>query len=66
MKKLFSLCLSLVAALGAVAEITICDVSPDANGHFDCPYIKSGSIIWNAGNRTLTLNNATIAAVITG
>ena len=60
MKKLFLLCLSLVAALGAVAEITVCDVSPDRNGHFDCPYIKSGSIIWNKGNHTLTLNNAVV------
>ena len=60
MKKLFLLCLSLVAAIGAVAEITVCDVSPDANGHFDCPYIKSGSIIWDQDNRTLTLNNAVV------
>ena len=60
MKKLFLLCLSLVAALGAVAEITVCDVSPNANGHFDCPYIKSGSIIWDQDNRTLTLNNAVV------
>ena len=60
MKKLFLLCLSLVAALGAVAEITVCDVNPDANGHFNCPYIKSGSIIWDKDNRTLTLNNAIV------
>ena len=60
MKKLFLLCLSLVAALGAVAEITVCDVSPDANGHFNCPYIKSGSITWDQDNRTLTLNNAVV------
>ena len=60
MKKLFLLCLSLVAALGAVAEITVCDVSPDANGHFDSPYIKSGSIIWDQDNRTLTLDNAVV------
>ena len=60
MKKLFLLCLSLVAALGAVAEITVCDVSHDANGHFDCPYIKSGSIIWDQDNRTLTMNNAVV------
>ena len=60
MKKLFLLFLSLVSALGAVAEITVCDVSPDANGHFNCPYIKSGSIIWDQDNRTLTLNNAVV------
>lgn len=60
MKKLFLLCLSLVAALCAVAEITVCDVSPDANGHFNCPYIKSGSIIWDKDNHTLTLNNAVV------
>lgn len=60
MKKLFLLCLSLIATLGAVAEITVCDVSPDTNGHFNCPYIKSGSIIWDQDNRTLTLNNAVV------
>ena len=60
MKKLFLLCLSLVAALGAVADVTVCDVTPDANGHFDCPYIRSGSITWNESGRTLTLNNAVV------
>ena len=60
MKKLCLLCLSLVAAFGAVADISVCDVSPDENGHFDCPYIKSGSIIWDEGNHTLTLNNAVV------
>ena len=35
-------------------------MSPDANGHFNCPYIKSGSIIWDQDNRTLTLNNAVV------
>ena len=60
MKKLLFLCLSLVVALGAVAEITICDVSPDANGHFNCPFIKSGTVTWNKSSRTLTLNNAVV------
>ena len=60
MKKLFLLCLSLAVALGAVAEISVCDVNPDENGHFDCSFIKSGSIIWNEGNHTLTLNNAVV------
>ena len=60
MKKLVLLCLSLVAALGAVAEITVCGVGYDDNGHFYCPFIKSGSITWDEGSRTLTLNNAVV------
>ncbi len=60
MKQLFFFCLSLVAALGAVAEISVCDVSPDGNGHFDCPFIKSGTITWDINSRTLTLDNAVI------
>ena len=60
MKNLLALCLSLVAALGAVAEITVCGVGYDDNGHFDCPFIKSGSITWDEGSRTLTLNNAVV------
>ena len=60
MKKLFLLCLSLAAALGAVAEITVCGVGYDDNGHFDCPFIKSGSITWDEGSRTLTLINAVV------
>ena len=60
MKKIFLLCLTFLATLGAVAEITVCDVEPDENGHFDSPFIKSGSITWNESSRTLTLNNAAV------
>ena len=60
MKKLFLLCLALVAALGANAQVAVCGVYPDENGHFDSPYIKSGSVTWNAASHTLTLNNAVI------
>lgn len=60
MKKLFLLILLLVAALSAVAEISVCDVSYDENGHFDCPFIKSGTITWSESNRTLTLDNAVV------
>ena len=60
MKKLLFLCLSLVATLSAVAEITVCDVAPDANGHFNCPFIKSGTITWDNVTKTLTLNNAVV------
>ncbi len=60
MKKLFLLCLSLIAALGAVADVRICDVSCDANGHFNTSFIKSGSITWNKESHTLTLDNAVV------
>ena len=60
MKKLLLLCLALVAALGANATIAVCGVDPDDNGHFNCPYIKSGTITWDETARTLTLNNAVV------
>ena len=60
MKKLFLLCLALVAALGANAQVTVCGVYPDENGRFDSPYIKSGSVTWNESSHTLTLYNAVI------
>lgn len=60
MKKLFLLCLALVAALGANAQVTVCGVYPDENGRFDSPYIKSGSVTWNEASHTLTLYNAVI------
>ena len=60
MKKLYLLCLSLVVTLGAVAEISVCGMGYDENGHFDCPFIKSGSITWDESSRTLTLDNAVL------
>ncbi len=60
MKKIFFLCLSLVATLSAVADVRICDVSCDANGHFNTPFIKSGSITWDRESHTLTLDNAVV------
>ena len=61
MKKTFLLSLTLLfAALNASATIAVCDIAPDDNGHFDCPFIKSGNITWNASTRTLTLDNAVV------
>ena len=60
MKKIILLCLLLVATLGANASITVCNIDPDENGHFNCSYIKSGSITWNEINHTLTLDNAVV------
>ena len=60
MKKITLLLTFVIAVLGASASITVCDISPDENGHFDCPFIKSGTIIWDQANRTLTLNNAVV------
>ena len=60
MKKYILLCLLLVATLSAVAEISVCGVSPDENGHFDCPHITSGSVTWDGSSHTLTLDNAIV------
>ena len=60
MKRLLLFCLSIVATISAVAEISVCKVFPDDNGNFDCPYIKSGTITWNENSRTLTLDNAVV------
>ena len=60
MKKFTLLFLSLLAAFSVNASIAVCGIDPDDNGHFNCPYIKSGSIIWDETNRTLTLDNAVV------
>ena len=52
--------MAFLVAMGASAEVTVCDVSPDENGHFNSPYIKSGTITWDAASHTLTLNNAVV------
>lgn len=60
MKKIILLLTCLLAVLSAGAEISVCDVPPDENGHFECPYIKSGTITWDKASKTLTLNNAVV------
>ena len=61
MKKICLLSFALLmVALNASATIAVCDVEPDANGHFDCPFIKSGIITWDEATRTLTLDNAVV------
>ena len=60
MKKIILLLACALAALNASAEISVCNVPPDENGHFDCPYIKSGTITWDKASKTLTLNNAVV------
>ena len=60
MKKITFLLAFVLAVLSASASITVCDVGPDENGHFDCPYIKSGSITWDEASHTLTLDNAVV------
>lgn len=59
-KNLLLLFVSLLVALGASAQVSVCGVYADENGQFDSPYIKSGSVTWNATSHTLTLNNAVI------
>ena len=60
MKKLLLLCLLLIATLNAVADVRVCDVSADANGHFNSSFIKSGSITWDKDSHTLTMDNAVV------
>lgn len=60
MKKVILLLTLVIVALNANAFVGVCDSVPDENGHFNCPYIKSGSITWNETSKTLTLDNAVI------
>ena len=61
MKKNFLLLLiALLVAMSASSEVTVCEVSPDKNGHFNCSFIKSGTITWDAASHTLTLNKAVV------
>ena len=60
MKKIILLLTCLLAVLSAGADISVCNVAPDANGHFNSPYIKSGSITWDNTSKTLTLDNAVV------
>ena len=60
MKRITFFLTFVMTVLGVSASITVCDVNPDENGHFNCPFIKSGSITWDESSRTLTLNNAVV------
>ena len=59
-KNLLFLFASLLVALCAGAQVSVCGVYPDESGLFNSPYIKSGTVIWDANSRTLTLDNAVI------
>ena len=61
MKKNFLLLFALfMVAMSTAAQVSVCGVSPDGNGQFNSPFIKSGTVTWNATTNTLTLNNAVI------
>ena len=61
MKKIYLLIFAaFMFAFSANASVTVCDINPDGNGHFDCPFIKSGTITWDEASRTLTLDNAVV------
>lgn len=60
MKKIILLLAFVMATISASAFIGVCDVEPDENGHFNCPFIKSGTITWDEASRTLTLDNAVV------
>ena len=60
MKKLFLLCLSLVAVFSANASIEICEVNLYESGQVNSPYIKSGTVTWSKESKTLTLDNAVV------
>ena len=50
----------LMVAVSASAQVKVCGVWPDENGHFDSPFIKSGTVTWSENNHTLTLDNAVV------
>ena len=60
MKKIILLLTFVFTLLSAHAGIGVCDSAPDENGHFNSPYIKSGSITWDDATKTLTLDNAVV------
>ena len=61
MKKNFLLLLTaLMVAMCVSAQVSVCGVYPDENGHFDSPFIKSGTVTWNETSHTLMLDNAVI------
>ena len=61
MKKIYLLIMAaFMLALSTSASVTVCDIAPDENGHFNCPYITSGTITWDEASHTLTLNNAVV------
>ena len=60
MKKIICFLAFVMATISASASILVCDVEPDENGHFNCPFIKSGNITWDKTTRTLTLDNAVV------
>lgn len=61
MKNNFLMLLALfMVAICASAQVSLCGVYADDNGHFNSPYIKSGTITWDRASRTLTMNNAVV------
>jgi hypothetical protein len=59
-KNLLLLFASLLVAMGASAQVTVCGTYPEESGQVSSPYIKSGTVTWDATSRTLTLDNAVI------
>ena len=60
MKKILLLLLtSILVAMCASAQVTVCGTYLE-DGQVSSPYIKSGTVTWNAASQTLTLDNAVI------
>ena len=60
MKKILLLLLtSILVAMCASAQVTVCGAYLE-DGQVSSPYIKSGTVTWNATSHTLTLDNAVI------
>ena len=61
MKKITLLLAFVMAAMSVSATVSVCGTYADENdGHFSSPFIKSGTITWNATSKTLTLDNAIV------
>lgn len=61
MKKNFLLLLTfIVMAMCTSAQVRVCGAYLEGDGPVNSPYIKNGTVTWNATSRTLTLDNAVI------
>ncbi len=61
MKKiLLTLLTCFMIAMSTSAQVRVCGAYLEGDGQVNSPYIKNGTVTWNATSRTLTLDNAVI------
>lgn len=59
-KYLLSLLTFFLIAMCASAQVSVCGAYLEESGPVNSPYIKAGTVTWDAASHTLTLNNAVI------